>query len=42
MPVGVNRSQKYLLRQLHTTLVFMYLFMDTCFGCNCEPSSALL
>jgi len=38
MPFVVSRSQTYVLRQSHTTLVFMYLFMVTCFGCNCEPS----
>jgi len=42
MPFVVSRSQTYVLYQSHTTLVFMYLFVATCFGCNCETSSSLL
>jgi hypothetical protein len=42
IPNGLNKSYVYVLKQSHTTLDFIDLFMATCFGSKCEPTSGLL
>ena len=41
LPVGVTKSQTYVLNQPHSPLVFTKFFTATCLSC-CEPSSGLL